>query len=226
MAIQSEWSYGIKENVIKVLDDGRSAFKSFVTDTVTGTKSIGDAFKDMARSILESMLDITTDKLAGQMFGVISGLAGGIFGGSGPMDTFNSALGSFNSVSDSVTAGLFNGGGIVKANSGAYIGRDNQLVMAQEGEGILRRGAMELLGRDNFSQLNAMGNRKISAASANMTGYTQPGAGGPVITNVYVVSPDQKPSLTKNDVVVIITEDLAKGGNTKKLVKSIVSGQT
>jgi TP901 family phage tail tape measure protein len=227
MAIQSEWSYGLKENVIKVLDNGRAAFKSFVTDTVTGTKSIGDAFKDMARSIIESMLDITTDKLAAQMFGMVSGSFGGVglVGGTagqssrGFFDILGSALGG------SYGPG-FNGGGIVKANSGAYIGRDNQLVMAQEGEGILRRGAMELLGRDNFSQLNAMGNRQISAASANMTGYNQPAAGGPVVTNVYVVSPDQKPSLTKNDVVVIITEDLAKGGSTKKLVKSIVSGQT
>src|SRR5690606_17019083 len=108
-------------------------------------------------------------------------------------------------------------GGLIKAANGAYIGRDNTLVMAHPGEFVMRKSAVDMIGADNLRQINAMGSQRVSAAS-NIQPVQQNPQGGATLLNVYVVSPDQKPSLTKNDVIVTISEDLVRGGTIKKLV--------
>ena len=42
--------------------------------------------------------------------------------------------------------------------------------------------------------------------------------------NVYVVSPEQRPSLGPKDVLMVISEDIATGGTTKKLIKQVMVG--
>lgn len=224
MEIQQQWSYQLKENVTKVLDDARSAFKDFVTDTVTGTKSVGDAFKDMGRKILESMLDIVSNKLASQAMGGLGSIFGSIlpsiFGGGGGGT-------SIPNPNIAGTSYMLNGGGLIRAAGGANVGRDNQLILARKGEFVLRNSAVDMIGRDNLAALNAQGNRQISAASSNIMGVANQGqaTGGGGMVNVWVVAPEEKPSLTKNDVLVTITDDMSRGGATKKLVKSIALGQ-
>ncbi len=77
-------------------DIGEGAFASFLTDVMSGTKTIAQAFKDMVRSITSELNKIAAKELASKLFG-----SGGGSSGSG---------GGFASIIGSVI-GLFSGGG-------------------------------------------------------------------------------------------------------------------
>jgi len=224
MSIQSQWSYNIRENIIGVLDDSRTAFGDFVGDVARGTKTVGQGFRDMAVTILESMLKITANKFGGQLLDTVMGLGGqalgSLWGGGQTFDTnTNAGIGSYLDA----TAGLYTGGP-VRAATGMDVGRDNQLILARQGEYVLRNSAVDAIGRDNLNRINAMGNRRISQPLMDSIPQVGNSGGTPSIVNVYVVSPEQKPTLTKQDVLVTIAEDMSRGGQTKKLVKSIIAG--
>lgn len=74
-------------------DVAEGAFASFITDVTSGTKSISQAFKDMAKNIAASIDQIVAKELAAKLFG----------GGSGGGGLIESLVGSF--------AGSFFGGG-------------------------------------------------------------------------------------------------------------------
>lgn len=226
MEIQSQWAHDIKKNIIEQLDNARSATRDFVKEWVTGTKSISEAFRDMVANILESALDLVTDKLAGQLVGAIfSGFGGSSYNPAVaplPRKPSQSGGGGFLGAIGSFFGGLFNTGGLVRAATGIHA-RDSKLALVRPGEFVLRNQAVEMLGTDALHQINAMGARRISAAS-NVQSFQNGGFGEATVLNVWVVSPDEKPSLTKNDVLVTITEDLRNGGATRKLVKSIQTG--
>ncbi|MFZ5450274.1 MAG: hypothetical protein ACOZF2_00155 [Thermodesulfobacteriota bacterium] len=76
----------------------------------------------------------------------------GLFGGSGSGDSWLSWLGGLG------FGGLFHQGGIVAAHQGLTVssgagGSDEQLILAQSGEGILPRDSMSRLGEQNFEAL-------------------------------------------------------------------------
>ncbi len=224
--VQSQWGYNLRTNFFEVVNNGKAAFGEFTSSVVNGTASISEAFKTMAVNILQSLQKIATDKIAEQIFGGLSGVFGsalsGLFGGNSPGV---SSTGVGTAVSYAPTPILRNSGGYIpKANNGMYLGRDSQLVYAQPGEYVMRRSAVSLIGKENLDQLNAMGNRQIANTQGALSGMTSQGVATPQITNVYVVAPEQKPSLTANDVLVTISNDILKGGTTKKLIKSVVSG--
>ncbi len=211
---QGNLGNAIASSLRQVLDTTRESFGALVKDLVTGTKSAGDAFRDMGSRIIETMLDIAIQSAASGFMGQIGSLFG--FG----QQAYSSPIGP----SQTARGGFFglNQGGIIKANSGySNVTRDSKIVAVRPGEGILRNSAMEMLGRDNFTQLNAMGNRRISEGTSNMQAAPQNGGG---TVNVYVVPPTEKPSMGPNDVLLVVQKDLLQGGNTKKLIKQISMG--
>ena len=218
MAIQTQVGYNIQANLTSMLDRGRESFSGFLSDWLSGTKSMASSWKDMVRSMLEDALKMQTNMVAKQIFGGFAGMIGNLF------------TPSFSSVSGNIAAstagipGLATGGMIRAAAGYSNQNRDSVPILARPGEYLLRNQAVDMIGRQNLDMINAMGNRTISA-SAPQTGAGLGTGGGMSAVNVYVVSPDQKPGLTKNDVLVTITDDLQRGGPTKKLVKSIIMGQ-
>jgi len=216
LIVESEWAYNLRTNVTGALDAGRNSMSQFFQDAVSGTKSVGSAFADMAKSIISSMLKIASDKLAAQAFGFMADIGLSIFGG----------LGKGRVTGGGQTYGppapsMYTGGSIRRAAGGADIGRDTTPILARPGEFIMRNSAVDMIGADNLSALNAMGNRRVSQATEGIPSPANENMGGSVL-NVYVVSPDQKPSLSKADVLVTISEDIMRGGNTKKLIKQVV----
>lgn len=224
-AIQSTWAYGIKENVIGVLDNAKSAFGTFVTDVVSGTATVGDAFKSMATSILQSMLKIVSDKLAGQILGGILGSAGSLFGamGSGSITSSGASLPSLNP-NLNIPVGMNTGGYVRRAGGGGN--RDSVKALLRPGEYVLRNQAVEMLGRDNLDQINAMGARSVSDAGSLPNASAGQAPSESSIVNVWIVPPNEKPQMGPKDIVAVITDDMARGGQTKKLVKQIVMGQS
>lgn len=219
--LANNYSY-ISDLVNEAFGKAKESFGSFVKDAVTGTKSVSQAFKDMATNILSAMLDVVSNQLAQQFVGGILGYVGGMFGPSASASAATAAArGAANP--NLYGPGFALGGFVRKAGGGGLPARDIIPALLQPGEFVLRKQAVDALGRQNLDSLNALGNRTISSAPMPVFGTDKAEGSGTV--NVYVVSPDARPSLTPNDVIVTISEDLARGGKTKQLVKSIVMGK-
>jgi hypothetical protein len=111
----------------------------------------------------------------------------------------------------------FNSGGLVPVQYFAG-GGDVVPAMLTPGEYVLRKSAVDAIGRERLAQLNAMGPNRISQ-SDNNTSSAQPS-----ITNVWVVSPDQVPPPSERDIVVTIARDIQNKGALRTLIRSVASG--
>jgi hypothetical protein len=218
-------SQQFSQGIGSVYSATRDGMKGLIKDVVTGTKSIEDAFRDMGISILESMLDLAAEMLANAAIKWMLETLMSTFGGG------YSTSSTGTPVPKGASGGLVGAAGLMTGSStilrrmiggGGNPNRDSMLAFVQPGEFLMRQSAVNFIGEDRLAALNAMGNRRISSSGPV-------GAIGAVprdTVNVYVVSPDQKPaSLSKKDVLVIVSEDMATGGQTKKLVKAIQTGQ-
>lgn len=209
-------------DVIKTIGDGLGSVLGSLTGQLgnafaavaTGTKSVKEAFKDMSASVIKAMLDILAQALAMQAInGVMSFFGPGVIG------------------AGVATGGLIVPGGVQRvrgmAGGGRVTGgtpnRDSVPTMLMPGEFVLRKSAVEAVGTDYLHSLNAATNSVVSSSSPKMP-QQQPKESG--VVNVWVVSPDQKPSgLGPKDVVVVVADDINRGGTLKKLIKSVQTGQ-
>ena len=199
-----------------VLDTVQGSFSTFFSDVMTGTASVSDAFRTMSVSILKSMMDIVASAAAKQFMRMIVNLGMSLFGGStGP---------NLNPASD--LAGLYREGGFIRANGGygPVRGRDSVKILAQPGEFVLRKSAVEAIGADNLESLNAAGNRLVSgeAAPRPVTVVSPTTPERPL--NVYVVSPDNVPPPSKNDIITWVQEDMINRGPVYKSTKAVQQG--
>lgn len=195
--IGSGWLTNFGADLTKTgLEELETGFADLFTTVVDGSKKAGDAFKDMARSVLTAMRDIAIKKMA------------------------TAAVNT-----------MFSFGGM--ASGGLVLGpeknRDSVPTMLMPGEFVMKKSAVDTLGADYLNRLNNSNGSVISTSSAfvesakeNTTSGGSTGAGG--VVNVYVVGQQQQQQMTPNDVVVTITNDMLKGGQTKKLVKQIAMG--
>lgn len=178
-------------------------------DMATGAKSVGEAFGDMAETMLQAILKILAEQAA--IFAVKSLLAA--FGV--PM----APTGAFG----------FREGGVIpvrRARGGAIpnvgvTGRDYTPVMAEAGEFMLRKSAVDSIGHDKLYAMNAMGNAALKMEQPNIILPNADTAGNREV-NVYVMAPDEKPQLGPDDILHVIGQDIASGGQTKQLIKQVV----
>lgn len=103
--------------------------------------------------------------------------------------------------------------------------RDSVPIMAAPGEFVMRQSAVDLIGADTLSNLNAMGNSYASRSGSSVSAASQGSKREPDSVHVYVTAPDQKPTLGPKDVITTIGDDILRGGQTKQLIKSVVMGQ-
>lgn len=178
------------------IENLESGFADLFTTIIDGSKDSGNAFKDMARTVLNAMRDIAIQKAA-----------------------------------TAAVNAMFSFGGM--ASGGLVLGpeknRDSVPTMLMPGEFVMKKSAVDALGADYLTRLNNSTGSVISASTGNLESAKSitpsggsTGAGG--VVNVYVVGQQQQQQMTPNDVVVTITNDMLKGGQTKKLVKQIAMG--
>jgi hypothetical protein len=112
----------------------------------------------------------------------------------------------------------FSGGGYVTGP----LARDSVPALLAPGEVVMSRSAVEIAGKENLLAMNARGNRRMSRmpSISGMMPQREPDT-----VNVWVVSPEQKPSMTSKDIVAAITNDMATNGQTKQLIKAIQVGR-
>ena len=199
-----------------VLDELDSGFTSLFQNIISNSKRAGDAFKDFGRQVLETIRDIAIQMAVKQglsaLFGAFTAGSGGIVESGG------------------VTA---SGGVIMHANGGLVKGpvpnRDSVNTKLMPGEYVLKKSAVDVIGRDYLDSLNNNASATLSAsaesindARSDTSSNSDKGTGG--VVNVYVVGQEEQQSMTPSDVLVTITQDMLTGGQTKRLVKQIAMG--
>lgn len=222
MVIQDDLGLNIDKNLTETFDNARSSFKDFIKDFVSGNKTAGEAFGSFAEGVMEKLIDMAATAATNQVFNGILGFAtkaiGAYSGGAGA--GYSSAIGPTQVANSSGFYGMNAGGSVKRAAAGTAVNtRDGQPILARQGEYVLRNSAVDMIGKGNLDALNAMGNRKVSNSAGGMAAMAAPQPAPPV--NVYVVQEGKKPTLTKTDVLVTIQDDIARGGNTMKLIKQI-----
>lgn len=200
---------------VRALRDG---FKGFFSDMLSGTVTVGQAFKNFAGSVIQSIEDMAAAALANQIFQLIGQAVGAAIGGGvgGTQDAANSGLGQIYWRGGEVKS--YAGGGRIR---GGLRTRDSTLIHAAQGEHVIRNKAVESVGSDFLDSVNARGAEALRDIAPNVMVAPQ---APPVETNVYVIAPEEKPQLGPNDVVAIITNDVLKGGATKQLIKKVANG--
>lgn len=201
----------LKEGLLNTLNTGLNGIASFFTGITDGTKSAKGAFADLAISVLKSVQQMLAQLLA--------------------LKVMTSSIQWLN---NSFGLGLpipgMNAGGEVKQKhirrfalgGGSNPNRDSQLIMARPGEYMLRKSAVDMIGKDTLDQLNAQGN---SVVSQSRGGFEAPKQPSEQTINFYLVDErSQAQGMGPQDVLAVVTDDLARGGSTKKLIKSIQMG--
>ena len=198
-----------------------SSFGSAVEAVVVGAKSIGAAFKGMVTAILKEIVRLLAQKFAkfllGKLFGGGTG-GGGLFGG-----LFGKKVASPGSSLSTPATVIAMGGEVPRKMAlGGIPNRDSVHALLMPGEVVLRKSAVDALGKKNLLKLNALGSSTVSKAGSLSLGRPQQPGGS---VKVYVVSPDQQPTgLSPNEVLVTISNDILTGGQTKQLIKEVAIG--
>jgi hypothetical protein len=228
----------LAEKVPQILNTVSGSFADAVVSMVDGTKSVGQAFGDMARSVVKSLLQMVVQMLA---TAAIKMALKFLFPGAGL------ALSSGGSVPDSSSVGGGTGGGYGTYRAGGMArkrfagggqNRDSINAVLMPGEFVLRRAAARSIGRDTLDHINNMGNRKLSEpmgavgdfgnemADQRTADRSRKKEGEQNVTNVWIVPEGQQPPPpSAKDIVAIVNSDIVRGGQTRVLIKSIVNGR-
>ena len=204
---------GFEEGFSNVLSSMKSGLSSLFSDLVNGTKTAKEAFRDFGLSVVQSIQNVIAEMLAMYVMKKVLGMFGQTLGGAGGMEMVP------------LPGGNMTGGAVRKARGGMIEGnlaRDSKLHNLMPGEYVLRKSAVDMIGVDALNKMNSMGNRAM--ASGGHVGVAKQEKGPLGNTNVYVVSPDQQPVPGPSDIIAIINDDIARGGSTKRLIKTVSMG--
>jgi TP901 family phage tail tape measure protein len=215
-------SDALEGGVINTLDTATSSLSTFFTSALDGTTSMKDAFSSMALSVVKAIEQVIAQMVAMQVVKSALGFSNSTFGTSFELPTGIKALGGhITSATPGRTVGHTR-----RFSLGGEPNRDSVLTMTQPGEYVMRKSAVDAIGVDTLSQMNAQGNSTVSESQQQATTEeeTKEDSQGSTINFYLVDERSQTGSLSSNDVLAIVNDDLARGGTTKKLIKSIQTG--
>lgn len=203
----------------------KNAFRAIATD---GMK-VSDAFKQMAQSILQSLANKAIDKgvdymmfAAGQALGFVGSGVGAGSGAAGGTNISNTTPKNITPYPGAV-GGFVTTQGIRRfAAGGGVVGRDSVPALLMPGEYVMKKSAVDMLGKETLDSLNRATSR-VSDEKASNIRESKPAK--PVVTNVYVVSDAKEAGMTPNDVLVTISRDILQGGQTRELIQQVVQGR-
>ena len=207
--VENAWT-----QVLNILSNG---FSQLFMDLASGTMSAEEAFRKFALSVIQGFMQMIAKALAYQL--ILKALEK--MGGGG---------GFFGSLFQGIFTipGLANGGAIPGAATGELVTgpistRDSVLRRVQPGEFILRRSAVQAIGRQSLTELNNNGNRIIADGISPLTTKDdKPSV--PQTLNVWVVTPDQQPPPGPNDIVAAVADNITRRGSLKTLIKQVQTG--
>ena len=208
-----------------VIDEIDSGFTTMFKDIISNSKSAGDAFKAFGRQVLETIRDIAIQMAVKQGISMLlssfmSPTTGDITGNNLQYGQSSGNL-TFLGTIGRATGGIVNG---------PIKNRDSVPAKLMPGEYVLKKSAVDVIGRDYLDSLNSNAAATLNASAVDVNNSREASnsdsstssSGGTV--NVYVVGQEQQQAMTPSDVLVTITQDMLTGGQTKRLVKSIAMG--
>lgn len=204
---------------IQMLDENLTNMFSGI---ITGSQSALGAFGNFAMGVMNWLSQLAAQMLAKQILGQLFSLIG----------LGASASGAFSPSTGPISGGLpisstFNGGEIghpsVTINragggevSNGSTGQDSVRTNLARGEWVVRKRAVDSVGNQFMARLNKHGGKALedlkSSPKIEMKSRTE--------TNVYVVPPEEKPSLGPNDVLVVMRDDMMNGEG-RRLIQHI-----
>lgn len=187
-----------------VLTGMSSAFTTLFTDLAEGNKTLGQTFKDFGRTVLKVFQDIFIKMAVMKTMQLIFGDGSGGAGGTNFLSTIFQAL---------FKPGLAIGGG--------NPGRDSVPRMLMPGEVVMRKSAVDLIGANRLTEINNFGNRKVSDSIQPLERSNGSGGGH---VSVYVVSQDQIPPPSPNEIVAHVANNIQTRGSLKQLIKQVQMG--
>lgn len=185
----------------------------------TGTAKGKDAFKTFATSLLTDMAQIASKAASNEimraLFGDLIGSAGGSGLGSGG-GLLSSIVGAFTGSPAAPGMAL---GGMV---TGGIPNRDSVPRTLMPGEFVLKRSAVDVIGRETLDRMNTMGAGVM--AKAPPVEPARFASSAKAETAVYVVDRDQVPPPGPHEIVYAIGDNIQKGGTIRQLIKRVTAG--
>ena len=205
-----------------IAEDLGNGMSDALYDITSGTKSMKDAFKDLAVSVLQEI-----QKMIIKMM-VLKALEAGVgFFGGGVTETGGSTA------SGSVATG--SKGGFVanlRAAAGAKVrggtpNRDSVPAILMPGEYVLKKSAVDALGTNFLNDLNNNAAQTLTNTASSMLTENpwESQDSEPAVVNVWVVSKEEEANMGPNDVIATIGKDIMTGGQTRRLIQQVVAGR-
>ena len=179
----------------------------------TSSKSVKESFKDMARSIVEDLNKMIIKMI---VFKAIEAGANSFMGNG--VEESGGVISSGSFTTHSATGGLVRGGTANRDSVGAKL---------MPGEYVLKKSAVDALGTNFLNDLNTNAAQTLSNTAAQLGGmsYDNESASEPSVVNVWVVSKEEEAQMGPNDIIATISRDIRNGGQTKRLIQSVVAGR-
>ena len=167
----------------------------------------------MARSIVEDLNKMIIKMI---VFKAIEAGANSFMGNG--VEESGGVISSGSFTTHSATGGLVRGGTANRDSVGAKL---------MPGEYVLKKSAVDALGTNFLNDLNTNAAQTLSNTAAQLGGmsYDNESASEPSVVNVWVVSKEEEAKMGPNDIIATISRDIRNGGQTKRLIQSVVAGR-
>lgn len=219
--LTASWTDMINMNLTDAIGALHSSLEGLLMDLTSGTVGVKEAFRNMAGAILKYLQQLIVKMIAVKLLQMALNIFAPGSGSSVAGVTNVSDLGSI----PAGTIGPYLYGGQVKALNGRYItrgvpNRDSVDAKIARGEFVVRKKAVDSVGVGFMERLNERGSSALQSLAPKIV--MPPPAEQNM--NVYVVAPEQRPTMGPNDVLVTIANDIYRGGPTKQLIKQVSQG--
>lgn len=197
------------QTALKGIDTFTEGFSDAVTEFANSSKKFKDAMQDFASSSL---------RIIGNWLIQMSIKAAVAQGLKMMFPEFFEVSSSAGATASAATTAAAAGGYV----SGGIPNRDSVNAKLMPGEYVLKKSAVDYLGKNFLNSLNTNAAQTMSTVAGDIVADE----GSPAsIVNVWVVSDEEEAGMGPNDVIATITKDIRNGGQTRQLIKSIVAGR-
>jgi TP901 family phage tail tape measure protein len=226
--LNNTFSQNLMLNMTGAIETVHSSFANMFTSIISGSESALGAVGKFAMGVADYMFQLAGQMLAQQALNGLFSLLGSFVGVPGGLGSSGGGFGGLGASATSFSfGGRFNGGpadpaGTIYRKSGGEVSNgsasaDSVFLKAAKGEWVINKKSVDSVGPQFMAQLNQHGAKALSGLQSmpkiDMKSRTE--------TNVYVVPPQQRPTLQKDDVLIIMQEDMLTG-TTGRLIQKIV----
>lgn len=221
--LTNSFSQDLIDNMGGALTTVHEGLTTMFGDILSGSTSVLAAFGNFVQGMIKFMIQLAAKALATKVFDLILSTIGSAAGGKisassaplGPPITV--AFEGGGNIGGGWVPGLLGGGGRVTQGSAT---RDSVRAMIAKDEWVVNKKATDSVGHDFMRRLNSQGAAALDAMRGSPIILPQ----GKNETNVYVVKPNERPQLGKNDILLVVHEDILANGETKKLIHHVSQG--